>query len=233
MSVPIPNVPKLRRASTAETVAEIAGDMIMSGKLSPGSPLQEVALARAFGVSRNTVREALKLLEGDRLVRHQRHRGAVVSALSERDVTDLYRIRRLLEGAGSATGRPGAALDTLARSLDALAVACERRAMRDIVECDGHFHAAIVGLLDSDRLNAFFGTIIKEVRWALSILSVVDAEYAEPEPLLAEHRAIFDAITDGESAQAGELVRRHLDGNERRLKEILRGRERGSGKEAT
>jgi DNA-binding transcriptional regulator YhcF (GntR family) len=88
---------EIKKASTAEQVAEALRAMILSGQVAQGRPLREVALAERIGVSRNTMREAIRILAREGLVAHELHKGAVVTTLAERDVEDIFRVRRALE----------------------------------------------------------------------------------------------------------------------------------------
>ena len=85
------------RSSTAERVADVLRELISSGDLPPGTPLREQQLVASFEVSRNTIREAFRLLGRERLVVYQLHRGVAVRELDEHDVHDIYRTRRPLE----------------------------------------------------------------------------------------------------------------------------------------
>ena len=86
----------LARSSTAERVADIMRDRITDGSLAPGSRLPEDAVGSALGVSRNTLREAFRLLVHEGLAVAEFNRGVFVRRLTAADVVDLYRVRRLL-----------------------------------------------------------------------------------------------------------------------------------------
>src|SRR5262249_56792864 len=85
------------RSSPAERVADVLRELIISGDLLPGTPLREQQLVTSFEVSRNTIREAFRLLGRERLVVYHLHRGVAVRQLDEHDVHDIYRTRRPLE----------------------------------------------------------------------------------------------------------------------------------------
>src|SRR4029453_15745740 len=85
------------RVSTADQVATLLRNKILSGELKPGTPLQEVPLASAIGVARKTIREAMRVLVYEGLVRHSPRRGGSVTALTEEDVADIYKLRRWIE----------------------------------------------------------------------------------------------------------------------------------------
>ena len=231
MSLKLRQVPSIDRSSAPEQVATAVTDMIMRGEVGPGEPLPETALADAFGVSRNTIRETIRILERDGLVRHQRHRGAVVAELTEEDVKQVYQVRRILELGAIDRVKNGVDLDGLGQALEAFEATAEGKQWDEIVQADAAFHAAMVGLLQSERIDMFFQSILNELRFALAILSLVDAEFRDPAPIIAEHRAVYDALVDRRVAEARKLALRHLDANERRLIEIIvaRAADKASG----
>jgi DNA-binding GntR family transcriptional regulator len=85
------------RQSLSSAVAERLRDKIVRGELQEGEQLRQDAIATEFGVSRIPVREALRLLEAEGLIKIVAHRGAVVSALSPDEIEELFDIRALLE----------------------------------------------------------------------------------------------------------------------------------------
>ena len=69
----------LDRVTTAERIADGICDLILRGEVEPGTPLKESQLQETIGVSRNTIREALRLLARDRLVTYHAYRGVSVA----------------------------------------------------------------------------------------------------------------------------------------------------------
>ncbi|MDM0117132.1 GntR family transcriptional regulator [Variovorax sp. J22R133] len=82
-----------------EQIAERIFNAIASGEYAPGDRIREEALAEEFEVSRGPVREALRILESDSVVRILPNRGAHVTQLSIKEVGDIFEIRRKLSGA--------------------------------------------------------------------------------------------------------------------------------------
>ena len=82
----------LGRASTAGRVADVLRTRITEGHLSPGTRLSEEDIGAALGVSRNTLREAFRLLGHERLLVHEFNRGVFVRRLTVDDVRDLERV---------------------------------------------------------------------------------------------------------------------------------------------
>lgn len=210
----------LRRGTTAEELASVLREMIMTGALAPEQQLREEHLSVQFDVSRRTVRDALGILAHERIVRHYRHRGSRVVQFSEDDIHDLYGIRRTLEGAAATQVRraPAPKFDELKRAFDELSHATGTGVAADIVRRDLEFHRAVVGLLDSPRFDEFFSTIAVEMRFALAIIETTYAESEQrPDEALEEHRAIYAALV----ARDVRLAKRLLDEHAHTYEELL------------
>ncbi len=88
---------RIDQSSTAERVSDAIRDLIVQGELLGGQPLREHSLREALGVSRNTVREALRLLSRERLVVYHLHKGVAVRRISAEDVREIFRTREPIE----------------------------------------------------------------------------------------------------------------------------------------
>jgi DNA-binding GntR family transcriptional regulator len=88
----------VRPETLRHQVENVLRQAIMSGRFAPGVRLIERELCETLGVSRTSVREALRRLEAEKLVRSVPHKGPVVAIMSKREAAELYAIRGLLEG---------------------------------------------------------------------------------------------------------------------------------------
>jgi DNA-binding GntR family transcriptional regulator len=95
---PSPFTPASLTPTLPLQIAERIGDAVIDERFAPGERLKEVDLATAFGVSRTTVREALRILESRGLVRILPQRGAQVTQLSRHELENLFEIRAVLLG---------------------------------------------------------------------------------------------------------------------------------------
>jgi len=86
-----------RTASSSDIIFDALRDEIISGNLKAGESIRQEYIAKIFNVSRIPVREALKRLEAQGLVKNERYKGAIVSPLSEEEFKEIYEIRLLLE----------------------------------------------------------------------------------------------------------------------------------------
>ena len=138
---------------------------IIDGVYEPGDRLTEERLADDFGVSRNPVREAIRVLQGEGFLVAQPRRGAVVARLSEQDVVDLFDVRLSLEvlAAKLAAERAGttgtAALDRL------LVLARTARRGADLAALNTRFHAAICALSGNVLLAGIMESLHGRLQW--------------------------------------------------------------------
>ncbi|NGY59635.1 GntR family transcriptional regulator [Lentzea sp. NEAU-D13] len=208
---------EVRRTTTAQQLADGLADRIMAGAFGPGDRLRESAIAAELGVARNTIREAVRILELTGLVRYEVNRGAVVIAPTPENVEALYTARERLETAAAVrTPRPEQ-LQAINTAFDDLVEAAKTGDPKQIVDRDLAFHQAIVTTLDSSRLDDFYAAMTKELRFYLTVLSKDDT----PDEIVAEHRVIVDAIRAGDRDRAVAEISAHIDTSVQRLKQLL------------
>jgi DNA-binding GntR family transcriptional regulator len=205
----------LQRSSTAERVARVLRERITDGTLHPGSRLPEDALGTALGVSRNTLREAFRLLIHERLVVAELNRGAFVRRLTSEDVVDLYRVRRLVEGAAvrSFTG-PDAALEVLRQAVDEGRIAAKEERWPDVATANMHFHQAVVTLAGSSRLDEYMRQVSAELRLAFHVMQNPRTFH---EPYLGRNGEILERLEAGDVGSAADLLEGYLRDAERQV----------------
>lgn len=195
-----------------ETASRLRNDII-GGALPPGQRLSETRLAADLGVSRNTLREVFRLLTREGLLKHEPNRGVFVAVPSMATIVDIYRVRRLIEIPALAHAWPRH--DAVAQMRAALDKGCAARDVQDwrnVGSANMEFHAAIVALTDSVRLQAFFAQIIAELRLAFGLL---DSPERLHEPYIDRNREILDRLASGDQANAAALMAQYLDESER------------------
>lgn len=204
-----------------QQVVDVLRSRILDLEVAPGTPLREEALAREFGVSRRTVRDALIALDSAGLVDREPNRGARVHRFGPADIADLYQARRAWETfgaahAGTASTESSAAV---AKALeDLVRVAQTHPDSTEHAELDMAFHAAVAALAGSPRLDRAFEALSEEMTFAIRILQRHEA--ASPRDIesdIAEHRAIADAVASCDAAGAVAAVETHIRVNRARL----------------
>jgi DNA-binding GntR family transcriptional regulator len=213
----------LARVTTVERMAEGICDLILRGEVEPGTALRESQLQSTIGVSRNTIREALRLLERDGLVTYHPYRGVTVTELDRDDVVDLFRARMTLElsavrAAASLTGEQLEAM-TSARSDREAAVA--KADWHTAFEADIRFHAALVAVLGSKTLDRFFVGLLRKIRLGFYMRGGLSTEGRERDT--EQHRRIEEALADADVERARDAVTEHLEDAEGLLLELIAG----------
>lgn len=213
----------LGRASTAGRVAAVLRTHITEGRLVPGSRLSEEDIGAALGVSRNTLREAFRLLGQERLLVHEFNRGVFVRRLSVEDVRDLYQVRRILEcGAvrrAAERGAPETAhWDSLLEPLRAAVEEGETAAARDgwaeVGTANMHFHQAVSALAQSPRVDEAMTHLLAELRLVFHVMA---APRAFHEAYLPRNRAIIEQLAARDLAGAESAIATYLDDAEAQL----------------
>ena len=187
---------------------------IVAGRLRPGERIKEIPLAEELGFSRAPVRDALRLLERDGLVRLVPNRGAMVPALRGVDVLEVYALRAslgtlalhklMLDEASLAAART-----PLERELGRLVRAGERARERDAAEADLAYQAAIVGAAGLPRVAGEFDRLTWQVRMFLGALGI-DLLRTLPR-VVAEVQALHEAIAARDVEAASRLWREKFE----------------------
>jgi DNA-binding GntR family transcriptional regulator len=191
-------------------VAQKLREAIMSGTFKPGQRLVERELCEMTGVSRPSIREALRLLEADGMVNTVPHRGPVVSTISLEEARQLYAARAVLEGfAGRecARLRDPAVVRRMGDALTRLKAAFAKPDMIAILEAKTDFYAALIGGCQ----NAFIERMLKPLHDRITLLRITSM--SQPKRVnksLREVTAIWRAIQSGDEDLAERRCVDHI-----------------------
>jgi DNA-binding GntR family transcriptional regulator len=214
---------QIHRVSVADQVAGILRQKVLTGELRPGTSLQEVPLAESMGVSRNTMREAMRILSLEGLLKRNIHRGIAVAQLSLRDVQEIYHVRRVLEiSAIYAAKTPDPELlDNILDALQQYEAAVQARDWVSAVTHDLHFHGLLIRFLKNRRLESFYQKTIAELRMGMVL---VDQKHDHPGILIPVHRELYGLLTAGKLKECADILLQHLDDSESRLASVMDNR---------
>ncbi len=214
------NRSEINRVSVADQVATLLRQRILDGEFRPGTQLQEVPLASSLGVSRNTMREAIRVLSLEGLLRRSLHRGASVSQLSLRDVHEMYQLRRMIELPAVLAARDSDPdlLQELRGAVEQYELAVRDRSWSRAVSHDLHFHSLLVRFHGNKRLNLFYKNILGELRVGMVL---VDRSHDNPGALIPDHRKMYQLLISGKLKQCAALLGQHLDDSESRLTQVM------------
>jgi DNA-binding GntR family transcriptional regulator len=197
-------------SSMHDDVATRLRDRIFSGELAPGSFLDETLLCEQLGISRTPLREALKVLASESLVRHEPRRGSFVSEVTDADLEETFPVIALLEGrsafeaAQKATDADIAVLEDLHAQLQAHATEGDITAY---YAANYAIHEALITLAD----NRWLAQVTDGLRKILKLARRQGLQ--APQRMtqsLREHLAIFAAIKAKDSAGAEAAMKTHL-----------------------
>lgn len=196
------------RTSSAERVADVLRSGITEGHLHPGSRLSEELLSGVFGVSRNTLREAFRLLTHEGLLVHRLHRGVVVAELDEDAVVDLYRIRMIVEVqvVRGLTKVDPEGLRRLFADIEAAERAARLGEWTDVGTANIHFHQHLVGLANSARLEEISRRVLAELRLAFHVAG----EKELYESFLPRNRELVALLEAGDTDSAATQLEQYL-----------------------
>ncbi len=215
---------RLVHNSLHDEVAAQLRDRIFDGELMPGSFLDEASLAAQMRISRTPLREALKVLTAEGLVRHEPRRGSFVNQATEQDLDEIFPVIALLEGrcayeaARNATDADLQALETMHDKLNRHARA---RRINDYYAANFAIHEAIIALANNRWLAQVIGDLRKIVK--LARLQQLHAP-GRLEQSLTEHMAVFAALKARDAEGAEAAMRTHLTRQREALRELARAR---------
>lgn len=194
-----------------EQVVNAIVSEIVDGDLPANARLIQDELARAYGVSRQPVQQALLLLRDRGLVREAPGRGLIVSPLDVDFVRNLYEVRAMLDGlAARLAAERGAARarEEGQAFIDAGRAAVKSGSLNEQIEADMRFHAFINELSGNPLIGETTAPHWPYLRRVMG--EVLRDDEQMPEMILEEHVAILDAIGSGRGAQAEQLSREHI-----------------------
>ncbi|GLU46160.1 GntR family transcriptional regulator [Nocardiopsis ansamitocini] len=226
----------LSSTSIQATVIKEMRGRIISGSIEPGSPLSELALAEEYGVSRTPVREALKQLQTEGLVEIRPRVGTFVTAPSRREITELFEMKELLEGAAARLlalrGRVPE-IDQLERNLresDEAVARDDRKRYADLVH---EFHDLVVRGADNHKLEAHYRTLMNQLAYPRLVMTSLN-QPGRPLQSEREHHLVLELVRSKDSDSAERVMREHVRESRRALLASLPGSSvhdgRGSGR---
>jgi DNA-binding GntR family transcriptional regulator len=181
---------------------------IVNGDYPPGQRLTEDRLAADFGVSRNPVREALRIVQAEGLVTMTPRRGAVVSTPDASTIADLFAVRTSLEtvAARLAAERatPGDVSD-LRTLLEAAQRATERADFSRVAELNNELHLRVIAISGNPWLSSISSSMYLHVNWVFRPGAAHRAPHS-----WAEHIRLVNAIEAGDPKEAEAAASAHV-----------------------
>lgn len=198
-------VDSITKRSLEAQATDLVRRRIVSGDLGLGERLVETALAERYGLSRGTIRAALRRLVDEGLVRQVPYAGYRVVDFSDHDLWELYTLRGSLEALGArlAAGRMSTdGREQLRAAFDALLAAAGADDQTEANRLDHELHLLIIRLSGNERLVQHYARVENQVRAYISLANrAVDSH-----EICESHRELVESICAGDSERAGRLA---------------------------
>lgn len=199
-----------KTVSLADQVFDHLETDILSGKYSRGEILTESKLSQELGVSRTPIREALRRLEQEHII-EETGKGSVVIGISEKDVDDIFVIRKQLETLAAGIAAENCTEEQLSKLREALELQefyLEKGDAEQIKQMDNRFHYIVYRLSGS---TVFYDILVPLHKKIQKYRKIAVQSSGRAKASVEEHRKIYEAIASGNKALAEKYVLEHVE----------------------
>ena len=203
------SVAAISKRSLEAQATDVLRERIVSGAFGRGERITETPLAEAYGLSRGTIRAALRRLVEEGLVRQVPYAGYRVGDFSDHDLWELYTLRGSLEALGARLAADRITAEGAARlreRFEALLAAAQANDLEDANRRDHELHQLIVGLSGNQRLVQHYARVENQFRAYIALSN----RAVEADAIGESHRELVEAICAGEADRAGRLAERNV-----------------------
>jgi len=207
-----------------EKIVETIRQAIVNGQLPPGTRVAEPELAERFGISRTPIREAFRQLESEGFITVIPRKGAVVASFSEKDISDFYDLKMVLEGyaarcaARRLTEKDLARMEAVNRQMEAAAA---KNDIRKVFALHNEFHEIFLNAAGNEKLKAIVQNMVMQSQRFRIFLSMP----GRIEGSIRQHQQIIEAFRKKNAELAASLVEKNAAyGKKVLLREFARAR---------
>ena len=205
IKLPVKSVPFV---SKSEYIYRILREAILNGLLDPGTMLNQAEIAEKFRLSRMPVRDALKMLAQDGLVRLVLHHGARVTHFSNRDIQEIYAIRKILEGYAVREAIPHitkAVISQLEHINQTIEQNSRKGKVDSMIRENERFHLLLYEGCNNKKLlellKNLWSSYPKRIFWQIR---------GRAEEVVHQHKEILAAVKARDANRAQKLIQTHL-----------------------
>lgn len=201
---------RIARTSLHAELVLLVRDLIIEGTLAAGTKIPEQALCTRFGVSRTPLREALKVLAAEGLVRLTPNRGATVATVSADQVDEVFPVMGMLEalaGELACARMTPAGLKQLQRLHERMVQHYRREAHGDYAKVNRAIHDLIFAIAGNATLTGLYQMLLVRTHSARFTARKAPEDWARA---VHDHEELMTALTARDGAAASEILRRHL-----------------------
>lgn len=201
--------------SLATRLTSVLEDLILSGRAKPGSRIIEEDLAREFGISRSSLREAIVGLEqAGYITRDGKKNGRIIRPLTFEDARDRYQVYAILESEAVAAACTAASELDIHRLDDLLGRMSAATKEKDYQFLNLEFHTQLARPCPNRALLEVYGNAFKQVRWAWALGVITLTESSDSR---SEHARVLDAYRTRDSLAVKAIHRAHVEAGFERL----------------
>lgn len=202
-------------------IADMLRDMIMTGKLTEGDKINEAQLCETMGISKTPLREALRVLSVEGLIRLIPHRGAFVTKPEFDEIVEMFDVMSLLEGfcASQASLKMTPAELTRLENLHAkLEESYRQRDQETYIRINNQYHSLVQKVAGNRTLNQIVDGLRKKILlYRFQSLNLPERFTAS----IDEHRDLLEAFRQRDPLRAEDLMREHLHNQSEALKTLV------------
>jgi DNA-binding GntR family transcriptional regulator len=201
---------QIRRQPLPDEVAKRLRQLILEGKLKPGTRIQEKTLSEQLGVSRTPLREAFKVLATEGLIELLPHRGAVIAILTPEDLDHMFTVLGALEGLAGELACLNISEEALneVRALHDRMFKCYRERKRtEYFRINQLIHEKIIAAADNLILFSVYASLSGRIRRARYTPDISEAAWAQG---AKDHEMILDALTARDADRLNRILKDHL-----------------------
>lgn len=207
----------------SEALREAIEEEIATGRLLPGTHLDEIELGQRFGVSRTPIREALSLLAGEGLVEIRPRRGAVVAQLTPQRLVEMFEVMAELEAMCARLAARRMTEDDLV-AIESAHEQCRAAAERRDSDAYYYGNEAFHGAIYRASHNAFLCEEALSLQRRLRPYRRLQLRVRHRVPRsFSEHQAVLDALREGDAERAVEAIRGHVLVQGERFADLVAG----------
>ncbi len=217
--------PIVRRTLHDELLERLRA-MIIDGDLAPGDKVPEKELCERFGVSRTPLREALKVLANDGLVKLTPNRGAMIADLTLEDLEEAFPVMGALEalsGEMACANITDAEIATIKKLHLEMVAHYEARELKPYFRTNQKIHEMLLSAAGNQTLSALYRGLEGRIRQARYLANMSTSRWTQA---VREHEQIIAALEARNGAELGAILKSHLANKFETVKEALQDREK-------
>jgi len=207
------------KTSRTKIVYDYLYEQIVSYKLKPGDPLVEQDISSSLGCSRTPVREAIRILAAEGLVRHIPGRGAYISEISIQDIEEIFSLRKMLELGALKEGLQHISDEEIQEVENVLTSLDQNSASEAFFHSDRLLHDMIVRNSGNKRLIQFLNMINAQIERIRRISALRPQRLANSKK---EHLEIIEAIKARDLERASKILDEHIENVKLSCFDVLR-----------